>query len=417
MLDAQDQPFFWLGDTAWPLLTRYTIEEAKTYLENRARRGFTVIQCVIAWFDGPLKDSQGIVANRVGEFPWIDSDPTQPNPAFFAFLDDLLAHAKMLGLTLAILPTWGNVVTDLHLFTPATARLYGRWLGERFRDHDNLVWINGGDCLPHGFEAVFDALGEGLRKGDGGRHLITYHPCHLHSSSQFFNDRTWLDFHMIQVWTDWHKVYESVLTDAMTPPRRPVILGEGAYENGPEYARGPITPLVVRRQAWWAFMAGGYYTYGQDQIWRAGPGWIDTLDTPGAVQMGLFRQIVSRFPWWQRIPDQAMIESGQGEGETLNAAVRAPDGDWAILYLSSRTHVLVRLEKLSAPRARATWINPASGEELAAGVFDTYSMPGFRQVRTTHYQWFQTPDHWEDAVLILESVDENTGEPLWTRFI
>jgi hypothetical protein len=38
------EPFFWLGDTAWELFHRLNREEADRYLEDRARKGFTVIQ-------------------------------------------------------------------------------------------------------------------------------------------------------------------------------------------------------------------------------------------------------------------------------------------------------------------------------------------------------------------------------------
>ena len=96
---------------------------------------------------------------------------------------------------------------------------------------------------------------------------------------------------MIETWTDWPSVYPSVLADTFLTPVKPVVLGEGAYENGPEYPLGPITPLLVRRQAWWAFMAGGFITYGQDQMWRMSPGWTSTFDTPGADHMTLFKQI------------------------------------------------------------------------------------------------------------------------------
>ena len=51
-VDAQGQPFFWLGDTAWPLFARYTREDAEKYLKNRAEKGFTVIQGVLAWGGG-----------------------------------------------------------------------------------------------------------------------------------------------------------------------------------------------------------------------------------------------------------------------------------------------------------------------------------------------------------------------------
>ncbi len=403
-LDDQHQPFFWLGDTAWPLFTQYHREEALDYLDDRAAKGFTVIQCVLVWFGGDRPEPGGISANAYGVYPWINRDPASPDPKFFEHVDFLLTEAEQRGLSLAIIPTWGNMVTDMRLFTPDIAQAYGFWLGDRYKAQPNIVWINGGDCLPHGFEAIFDALADGLRAGDGGTHLITYHPCHLHSSS-LFNDRSWLDFHMIQTWTDWHQVYQSVLTDTMTLPRRPIVLGEGAYENGPEYPRGPITDLVARRQAWWAFMAGGYYTFGQDKIWRMGENWTKSFSTPGARQMTIFRQVVKSVPWWHRIPDQAIIESGQNEGEILNTAVRGDDGRWAMVYLSSRCHVLVRLEKLLTNLAQATWVNPATGEQKDAGQYETYTMPGFRQVRTSRFQWFATPDHWEDAVLILTGID------------
>ena len=33
-------------------------------------------------------------------------------------------------------------------------------------------------------------------------------------------------------------------------------MDEGAYKSGPEYPLGPITPLLVRRQAWWTLISG-----------------------------------------------------------------------------------------------------------------------------------------------------------------
>ena len=57
--DSAGQPFFWLGDTAWPLFAQYPHASAEAYLANRAAKGFTVIQGVLAWgggtgFESPL---------------------------------------------------------------------------------------------------------------------------------------------------------------------------------------------------------------------------------------------------------------------------------------------------------------------------------------------------------------------------
>ena len=51
-VDRDEKPFFWLGDTAWPLFAQYNRAEAESYLDHRAEKGFTVIQGVLAWGGG-----------------------------------------------------------------------------------------------------------------------------------------------------------------------------------------------------------------------------------------------------------------------------------------------------------------------------------------------------------------------------
>ncbi|MHB1294709.1 MAG: apiosidase-like domain-containing protein [Anaerolineae bacterium] len=401
-VDGAGRPFFWLGDTAWPLFGSYSPQEADLYLANRAALGFTVIQGVLAWGGGTGFETPLPGPNALGDEPWLGS-PEHPNQAYFQNVDRIVRRAGELGLVLAMLPTWGYYVKESGVLNTANARAYGRWLGERYRDAENVVWINGGDRVPDGTEEVFRALGHGLRAGDGGAHLITYHPCGWYSSAQFFHEEDWLDFNMIETWTEWPQVYPAVQADALRTPVKPVVLGEGAYENGPEYPLGPITPLVVRRQAWWSFMAGGFFTYGQDRMWRMGPGWTETLNTPGAEQMSLMRKIVESRPWWQLSPDQGVFVAGVSSERTLNAAMRAADGRCVMIYLASQCHVRVHLAKVAARKARATWVNPATCEERDAGTFETGNLMGAWP--RPQAAWFSTPDHWEDAVLILDAVE------------
>lgn len=56
-----NDPFFWLGDTAWELIHRLTKDEVDIYLGNRAEKGFTVIQTVIiAEFETPNHQSSNL---------------------------------------------------------------------------------------------------------------------------------------------------------------------------------------------------------------------------------------------------------------------------------------------------------------------------------------------------------------------
>jgi hypothetical protein len=402
-VDRAGSPFFWLGDTAWPLFAEYTPEQAEAYLTNRADKGFTVVQAVLAWGKGTGAEMKTPLTNTSGHRPWLNGNPATPDDAYFQDVERLVRFAAQRGLVLAMLPTWGYYVNDEPTITVKNARTYGRWLGARFKDAPNIVWVNGGDRIATGFEDVYRELARGLREGDGGAHLITYHPCGWRSSSQYFHADDWLSFNMIETWTEWSKIYPAVIADALLTPRKPVVLGEGAYENGPEYPQGPITPLIVRRQAWWAVMAGGFATYGQNQMWRMEPGWDETFDTPGADQVALMKKIVTSLPWWELTPDQGLFALGVDSGRTLNTAMRARDGQRALIYLSSQTTVSIHLDKIAAKNVRATWISPVTGERKEAGVFLTgnYNGKSFPDGRT---QFFVVPGHWEDALLLLEAV-------------
>lgn len=100
---ADGRPFFYLGDTAWELFHRTTREEARLYLEDRARKGFTVIQAVC------LAERDGLrVPNAYGDLPFADAGFTRPNERYFAYVDEVVAMADSLGLVIGLLPAWGD---------------------------------------------------------------------------------------------------------------------------------------------------------------------------------------------------------------------------------------------------------------------------------------------------------------------
>ncbi len=74
-VDQKGTPFFWLGDTAWPLFAQYSKAQAEAYLQNRGEKGFTVIQGVLAWGLGSGMEQKTPMANALGQKPWLDDDP------------------------------------------------------------------------------------------------------------------------------------------------------------------------------------------------------------------------------------------------------------------------------------------------------------------------------------------------------
>src|SRR5262245_36221455 len=144
LIHDDGSPFFYLGDTAWELFHRLTMDEAERYLKDRAAKGFTVIQAVA------LAEIDGLhTPNMRGDLPLIDDDPRRPNEAYFAHIDAVVETAAGLGLYVGMLPTWGDKWNQKwgvgpEIFTPENARAYGLWLGKRYADAP-LIWILGGD--------------------------------------------------------------------------------------------------------------------------------------------------------------------------------------------------------------------------------------------------------------------------------
>jgi hypothetical protein len=186
LVTSEGEPFFWLGDTGWEMLHRLDRQEMEHYMRDRAGKGFTVIQTVI------VSEIDGLTfPNRENNVPFRDFNPEEPVEDYFALVDYAVSKAEEMGLVLALLPTWGRyVVPGSHplengqaVFNPVKAYSYGKFLGERYKECPNVVWVLGGDWPAGPQIEIWDAMARGLTDGDGGMHLKTYHPRGQQTSS------------------------------------------------------------------------------------------------------------------------------------------------------------------------------------------------------------------------------------------
>ncbi len=87
------------------------------------------------------------------------------------------------------------------MINPANAEAYGRWLGYRYRNASNIVWIVDGDRPVSSAPDVGRAMAHGLQEGDGGVHPITLHPNgEGMKPSGLFQSEPWLAADMLQTW-------------------------------------------------------------------------------------------------------------------------------------------------------------------------------------------------------------------------
>jgi len=398
-LEYEDgSPFFYLGDTAWELFHRLDREEADRYLRNRSQKGFTVIQAVVLAQLGGLTDP-----NPYGHIPLQDKDPTRPNEAYFKHVDYIVDRAGEVGLFVGLLPTWGSYwKAGSGIFTPANARIYGRFLGQRYRA-SSIIWVLGGDenIRNETERATVVAMARGLREGDGGSHLITYHPRGPGLSSDYFHQADWLDFNMFQ---SSHAAgdHDNGLFaehDYALKPVKPTVDGEPRYEmlsvgfyNAGAARNVRFDAYDARQAAYWSLLAGSCgHTYGHSSIWQmwrpgrtpviwANVSWSESLDHPGAFQMGHIRRLYESRPFRKLVPDQAMIVGGPDSGGAKIRAAVASDGSFAFVYSPRGEPFMVRMDAINASRVKATWFDPRYGiaEPLHTGDntgFQTFAPP------------------------------------------
>ncbi|HUR59061.1 MAG TPA: glycoside hydrolase family 140 protein [Opitutaceae bacterium] len=432
LTQADGAPFFWLGDTAWELFHRLTREEAEHHLRTRAAQGYTVIQAVVlAEFDG-LNEP-----NAYGHRPLRDNNPLQPDESYFAHVDWVLQKAESLGLYVGLLPTWGDKWNKARgagpeVFTAANAEAYGEWLGRRYANRA-LIWILGGDRQVENetHAGIIRAMAAGLRRGDGGRHLITFHPPGGSGSSKWFHRDDWLDFNLRQNGhtTEYTDRYAATRADYDLTPTKPVIDGEPLYEGHPiafaAKTRGHSTAADVRRPLYWDLFSGACgHTYGHHSIWQFytkdrkpvnGPlmPWRAALDEPGARQMQHGRRLLESRPIFSRIPDDDILvpadvaTSVPGAGQYRFVATRDTAGTYAMIYAPLGRAFTVRMTKIASPKIKAWWFDPRTGQATAAG---DYSNEGTRE--------FIAPNPGEvlDWVLVLDDATKNYPPPGTGKF-
>lgn len=391
LVTEDGKPFFWLGDTAWELFHRLSLEEADDYLRIRAEQRFNVIQAVL------LAELEGITAgNAYGRLPLLPGDDGTPDPlrpdlkgpySYWDHVDAVLELAGQKGMYLALLPAWGDKFNRMwgegpEIFTPERARAYGEWLGRRYAEHSHLVWVLGGDrplSTSRHFQ-IIEGMAEGLKAG-GARQLMTFHPKGAESSSYHLHDAPWLDFNMIQSGHGEREItnYDRVRLDYERLPVKPTLDAEPCYEDIPIGFRaenGYFDEADVRRAAYYAVLSGALgHTYGHHSVWPMADGmyasaalkepgdfiimsWREALQRPGARQMRHLRALFE--PYWGSglRPVQQIIARNRPGANYMTAA---QTDTTAFIYCPNGLYVDAAMGYIEGEEAIISWYCPREG--------------------------------------------------------
>jgi hypothetical protein len=342
-------------------------------------------------------------------------------------VDYIIDKAAENNIMIAFLPTWGDKIFKStwgkgpEIFTPDNAKIYGRWLGNRYKDRKNIIWIMGGDRNPQNemHKAIWRALADGVAAGVGGQQnaLMSFHPQPNNlGAGEYFYDDAWLDFNMFQ---NGHcrdtRVFDKIQASYQRTPVKPVLDGEPIYEDHPVCFNvkdlGTSSAYDVRKYAYLDVFAGAFgHTYGCHDIWQFyspyheavnGPHvyWQEAMELPGATQMQYLRTLMESRPMLDRIPDQSLVLENDLPTPERIQATRGKD--YAFIYTASGRAFTINPGKISGTRLQAAWYNPRTGEWKKIGSVTNDIQQKFTPA---------TSGYGQDWILMLDDASKNYAD-------
>jgi Protein of unknown function (DUF4038)/Putative collagen-binding domain of a collagenase len=399
LVDANEHPIYLVGDTAWCLVPGLTISDANTYFQMRASQGFNAVlvdadvQLGASPVGAPERGPTDVNGNEPfnGHLPGGDYDvSTVPAPGdttstaakYWANVDAIITAASQNGI---------QVVFDVYdNYNPwfgggsspnSTANLtaYGQFLGKRYVDFDNIIWMIGNDYSESAQgDANFAAVIQGIRQFDT-RHVgwaIDQY------GSGYDNTGLRSDFALDSIYEyspgPWRSLY---LSQYNRSDFGPIINIEAGYENNTSLG---VSNADVREEHYSFLMSGAAGdTYGNEWVWPFAKSWQDweaALTSQGSHEVTYFAQLVNSIAWTDLIPDQnAMVFQGLGTPEDYCGAYSS-DGKLAVAYRPSTGHTsqsfVVTLSGFSG-QVTARWYDPTAGTYTAIGTFANSGMHTF----------------------------------------
>ena len=372
-------PFFYLGDTAWELFHRLSADEAQLYLNDRAGKGFTVVQAVV------LGEISGLtVPNANGDVPFTDLETLEWNEAYFRHVDRIVEMANERGVYIGMLPSWGcfwHSGSDTCVFDEPKARAYAEKLAARYRDA-GVIWVLGGDRRPvrERDQRVVAAFAEGLRVGDGGSHLITFHPCGPGMSAEHFHSAPWLDFNMCQSSHAARNHDNGALIRhcRALEPVKPVLDGEPRYEQIPVgFYNVGMNPAVrfddydARQAAYFAVFSGACgHTYGNNNVWQmyapgreprihANVAWSEAIHHPGSRQVGYLRALMERIDFSRLEPANEWLVGDTHTDCGPILALKHQENAWMAVYSPDGSQFELDQAWMNDAAYESCWFSPA----------------------------------------------------------
>jgi hypothetical protein len=376
LVDQSNAPVMLVGDSPQALMVNLSTNQAAAFFADRAAYGFNTvwINLLCATYTGGRADASTIdgIVPFTAVIPATSSyDLTKTNLAYFARVDQMIQLAAQHGIQVLLDPCeTGSFLSVMRDNGTNKSRAYGQFLGDRYKNFPNIIWMSGNDFQTWrnpADDAVVRAVALGILDRDTN-HLHTAELDYLVSSS--LDDTNWNGILGLNATYTYFPTYARQWQDYNRTNFLPHFLVEANYEF--ESLQGPVTTApILRKQEYWTMTSGACgQMYGNGYTWPFKSGWEGNLDTPGAAQIKIMKQFFEARTWFALAPDtnHVVVVSNYGvysdnshvaDNDFLTAA-RTTDGSLVVIYTPILRQFVVDMGQLSGA-AVTRWFDPSIG--------------------------------------------------------
>ena len=366
---ADGTPFLWLGDTGWMALRQSTAAEWKAYVDDRAAKGFSIIQVHASQSsvrDSSLRDFTPVRAGL-------------PDPEYFRELEEKIGYANQRGIVILLVGL--GVSGKGHYIPDMNTAPFARYLTGRLAGHAVV--------LSPSMDAPYDERNDRmatLLKAASSVHLVTQHVGTKAGAAAAYQVKPSIDFTALQ--SGHHngntaQAYAAAVQWTQElwqlEPTKPIVNSEAMYDGRGNDRGNDWREQDARKLGWmgWLSWAPGY-TYGAGEtdrhvtggsggLWRfvkdstAFDYWRKALAWPSSRQVGYMKQFFAQIPWWELEPAPALILNQAKSPQQTMTLARSRDGSWLVAYLPENHDVKISLEGMPEGM-RGQWFDPVTNQ-------------------------------------------------------
>lgn len=390
LLDKTNNPFLIKEFSAWGLLQAISETEEAAFLDSLHEEGFNTVMVSIVSNASSQMGGNPPYWQGISPFT-VEWDFSTPNETYFKHVDWFLKMAEEKGFFVILVPCYLGYYTDAGQGwwdemrgpknSPEKMRKYGEFLGKRYKNTPNMMWVVGGDNDAKGVdEPYMKNLISGIKTYDK-EHLWTGH--FNNGSQHFWSTDNPLYRDMIDI--DGEYVWQEISMGARGPQYvselnqykkgKMVIQLDQSYEHDVPHNADNENPQWIRRKMYEGLLSGcagtsfSSGTLDNQCYWFKN--WKPLMNTASTKDVARCFRLFDQLPWYNFVPDtsQRIIVEGRGVygSREYICAAKSKDARCYVMYIPKGGTFYVNVNEISQERFTVQWYNPRTGKLIRIG--------------------------------------------------